>query len=550
MPRALRILAAVVLLGWTWLWVGLPAAGFVVGARRAPVVDRTLAGVPVTVVDGRRTWGAAYREELPGMIHLHLAGSPAEIGWGLGVLTGDRIATLEGDLMGVFAERVPTWPLRHLVLGLVSGNNRSLDGFLTAAERTEIAASSAAYAAHHDPFACLGPAYGRSVQYHALHDVSQYLIDSPLVHPIAVGCTGIVVGPSRAGGRLLAGRLFDFEGGPRFDHEKIVTTVAPDRGHAYVSVAWAGMTGAVTGLNAPGLWVAINAAATDDPVVQGRPMVLLVRELLQHAATIDEAVAIIARTPVFVSDAIQLASRIDGRAVVVEKGPHGMGVRGLDADRLVVANHFLDPAWSADRANADRMRRGTTTRRAARATALIDAESVHTPTTIARILRDRRTVDGRDVGFGNRGTINAWIGCHLAVCDVTAGLLWVSAPPHGLGELRPFTPHGPATDAPRIAADPEADRATTDLPAYQADRRALTALLAAGLTPAAQARAQALAAALLARNPGAWEALHLAGRAAADPAERRRLFTAALAAAPAYPGDAAAIAADLAGTTP
>jgi len=38
------------------------------------------------------------------------------------------------------------------------------------------------------------------------------------------------------------------------------------------------------------------------------------------------------------------------------------------------------------------------------------------------VLRDRRAVGDRDVGFGNRGTINAWIGAHLAVADLEQGL--------------------------------------------------------------------------------------------------------------------------------
>ena len=544
--------AALALLVWSWLWIGLPAVGMLLGVKAAPTValSQERQDAPVTITGSRTAWGACYRESVGAITHVHLAGSPSEIGWGLGRLAGDRITALEGDLVGVFTERVPWFPLRHLLLGLVNANNRTLAAHYRSEELAEIAASTAAHGRYFDAYRAMGPSWSRGLQYHALHDISQYLIDSPLVQPIAVGCTAVALGPSRvalgpdrvalgpdrAGGHWLVGRLFDFEGGARFDLDKIVYTVAPDRGHRFVHVCWAGMSGAVTGLNDAGLWVSINAAATDARVFVGRPVVLAVREILQHADGIDAALDILKKTPVFVSDAVLLVSAREGRAVVAEKGPGGFGVRAMTDDQLIVTNHFIAPTWSADQANADRLAHGTTAKRWARVEELL-AGRTFDPPAVAALLRDRHGPAGKDLGFSNRGTINAWIGCHLAVCDVTAGVLWVSEPRHGLGAMRAFTVDGPV-DLPPIAADPDLERCAQDQPRWLAACAEVKALLRGGLEVSERAAAEAQIATILRLNPEHFESLWLAGLVARDPAERRRWLESALAAQPAYPADA------------
>ncbi len=543
--NVLRTVLALGLFAWSWLWIGLPAAGMLLGVQAAPTALAIYAP-PVEDTDGRRTAGTAWREQVGAITHIHLAGSPQDIGTGIGLLAGPDITALEGDMMQVFTERVPYFPLRHLVLGLVNFNNRSLAAHYRPEELAEIAASTAAHGAVYDSFGALGPSYSRGIQYHALHDISQYLIDSPLVMPVQVGCTAVAVtGGRSADGHLIVGRMFDFEGGARFDLDKIVYTVKPDRGHAFVSVCWAGMTGCVTGLNDAGLWVSVNAAATDGAVFSGRPVVLMVRELLQHAATIPEALAIIERTPVFVSDGILIASRSEATAVVAEKGPHGLGVRRMTDDRLVLTNHFTTEAWASDAANAQRIARGTTTARWARAEELLAARPAHDPASIAAIMRDRRGAGGREVGFNNRATINAWIGCHLAVCDVTAGIVWVSEPRHGLGVMRAFTVDGPVA-VPPLPADPELDRCLRDLPAFDTARRTAKALLAGGLTNDERPASEAAVAQMRLLNPDHFETHWLAALVATDPAERRRALQAALDAMPAYPADRERIAAALA----
>jgi len=537
----LRWFVALFVLGTAWVMLGIPGLGMVLATRAMPRITLptlTLEQEAALASDtGRVTLGKCYRERIGAITHIHLEGSPAELGFYQGALVGDSIARIETEMMGVFVERVPNFWARHLLLGLVNWNNRALDSYFRPEELTEIAAITEGHRRYHDPFSAVSPSFTRGLQYHALHDISQYLIDNPLVHPPQVGCTAVAtVGKRSQDGHMLVGRLFDFEGGSCFDRDKVVYTVRVDGGIPFVSVAWGGMAGAVTGLNDAGLWVSINAAATDGQAFVGRPIVMTVRRILERCHSIDEALAEVRDNPVFVSNGVLLASSKENRVVVAEVGPHGFGVRPMTGDALVLTNHFLSAAWDADRANAKRIANGTTTKRMQRAEALLARQEQHSPESLLELLRDRRGADDVDVGFGNRGTINGWIGAHLVVADVTRKVLWVGEPWHGLGRAIAFGIDGPVTDA-TLSASLDLAQHDRNAGEYLRLERQVNDLLAAKR----QAEALPLAERLVELNPHFFNAHVLLARALTDPAKRRQHLEQALALQPAYPEDEAAI---------
>jgi len=537
----LRWFVALFMLGITWVMLGIPAIGMVLATRAMPAITlptlTTEQEATLANATGRVTLGRCYRERIGALTNIHLEGSPAEVGFYQGVLVGDAIARIETEMMGVFVERVPNFWARHLLLGLVSWNNRALDSYFRPEELTEIAAITEGHRRYHDPFAAVSPAFTRGLQYHALHDISQYLIDNPLVHPPQVGCTAVATLGSRSqDGHVLVGRLFDFEGGSCFDRDKVVYTVRVDGGIPFVSVVWGGMAGAVTGLNDAGLWVSINAAATDGQAFVGRPIVMTVRRILERCHTIDEAVAEVRDNPVFVSNSVLLASGTENRVVVAEVGPRGFGVRPMEHDALVLTNHFLSAAWKTDVSNAERIEHGTTTKRMRRADALLARQERHSPESLLNLLRDRRGVDDADVGFGNRGTINAWIGAHLVVADVSRKVLWVGEPWHGLGRSLAFGIDGPVGDA-ALPASPDLVQHDRDADEYLRLEVQVNELLAAKR----HAEALPLAERLVALNPRFFNAHLLLARATTDLEKRRQHLEQALALQPAYPEDEAAI---------
>ena len=143
----------------------------------------------------------------------------------------------DGDLTGIGGNHFIHAARRNMDVLVVLVNNRNLPDFVDAEYQEEILGLSDAAV---DLYPEFGPRYHRILNYHAAHDIGHWVHDKPVI-----GCTAFAV----AGDSLLVGRNFDFEAGRVFDDNKIIGCYRPARGHAFLSVAWPGMAGVVTGLN-------------------------------------------------------------------------------------------------------------------------------------------------------------------------------------------------------------------------------------------------------------------------------------------------------------
>ena len=400
----------------------LPAIVHAAPARDAGGVDRI---------------GPAWSRSHRGVRFMKLAGEPFELGWENAKLSGDDPEHLEDVLYRMKDAYVPSsaaqWVLRKVILF----EQRKLDSFVPQARRLDILGQ--ARAARRDRHPDDAPLYHRILSYHACHDLAHMLIDSPFVFghydELRAGCTALAAcGPATRDRHVLLARNFDFEAGRPFDEEKVVIACAPADGIPFVHVAWSGMVGAVSGLNAAGIACAINASASDDDARVGEPVSLVVRDVLERAHTLDEAIAIIRAAPVFVSDSYVVASGREERVVSVEKSPARCAVREASDGLLLVTNHFLAPEFAGDRTNGRRRRDATTEERLARLLELATPlRGKLDPAAALAVLRDRAGPGGKDVGLGNRGAIDALIATHSIIIDASERVLWVSCAPHTLG---------------------------------------------------------------------------------------------------------------------
>lgn len=390
-----------------------------------------------TAGDSWLRWRADPHSPNAGLWELLLAGSPEERGYATAKLAGPIDLRIESEMLDQLDRFLPQVWSRWLLLRAVSANLATLPAHIPPEHQQEIYFT----ARHHpDVHAYLAPTYPRILSYHALHDISQMLIDNPLIVPAApatFACTGVVSLPDYTGpqGRLLLGRIFDFEGGESFGRQKSITYLIPPPGEGipFAHIAWPGLSGAVTGINREKIALFINAAATTDFQRIGTPTILMARQVLQHARSLEEARQIIAKTQTFVSDILVLADGKTGQACVIEKSPSRWGTYDV-RHSLVVTNHLLSPAFEHDPVNRSRQEEGTTLQRYARARQLLDRlEGRVTPDALAALLRDKRGLDDKSIGLGNRNAIDALIACHAVVMDVTDGTLWVAAWPHAGG---------------------------------------------------------------------------------------------------------------------
>ena len=402
---------------------------------RPPVPDVTVPNVGQPTVTGTlSTVGGSSLERRDGYWFMVHTGDRVTMGAEHAALGGFLTQRAEDVLRADFERRLPTplklvlppilmWRFRHLGSSIPSPLLEELYGFgVTYPDRTPFPLNS----------------YQRGIYYHALHDMVQDLVGNPWVDPgVAGACTGFAgSGAGTTNGHTIAGRNFDFEVVPIFDSEKVVHLYAADGAVPVMSVSWMGMSGVLTGMNAAGIWLSLNAARSEGRNRKGPPVALLVRQVLEQARSIEDVERMLSETDPIVTDIYVVADGKTGEVAAFERGQTRMGRRGLGPDgKLAVANHLLTETFAGDKDDQSLRTYSTTLARHQRMQELVDAEPLSVERGVA-ILRDRRGPGGRELAPGNRNAIDAWIATHSVVGDATDRVLWVATAPHTQGEVR------------------------------------------------------------------------------------------------------------------
>lgn len=425
---------------------------------RIDAAVRAAAERPVEVRGARAYVGDSWLGRERGIWEAHLVGEPYALGWAQGRLGNRLFLETEDWMFGEMARYVPSKLALWLIRAGVRMQYRHVGDLLPPERAEEIAGMARAVDDLHGDFL---PIYHRLVFYHALHDITQGVEHSPLL-----GCTAFAAsGPASANGHLIIGRNFDFDAGPEvFDLQKAILFFRPRGKIAFASVAWLGMSGVITGLNAEGIYVSINAARSDDKAGgEGVPVEILVREIMEQAKSIDDVVALVKRTPVMVPDFYLVGDGKTGESAVIERTPKRIEVRRSSRSdgTMLLTNHALAQSFAADAEN-DRLRRYLTSgARHRRLEELVKHwRGQIDPKKALEILRDKRGLGGVELGLGNRNALDALIATHSVVVDASALTIWVSTGPHLTGRYVGFDLHkellGEATRAtpPDLPEDP------------------------------------------------------------------------------------------------
>ncbi|MEZ4317061.1 MAG: C45 family autoproteolytic acyltransferase/hydrolase [Myxococcota bacterium] len=507
------------------LWLHADLLFVLLGSYSPPPSPPTPAHT-LEVGPAERRFGATRLVRDDGVWLLSTEGDAYGAGYGAGIVTSGLRPRLEEELFDSFERQVPNPLFRWIITrgSLLAG--WTLPSHLRPDDQLEILGTADAVV---EPYWLMGPLYTRKVYYHAIHDLGQALVDSPLL-----ACTGFAAGgEATADGHWLLARNFDFEGGVAFDRDKIVRVHRPDDGIPYLSIGFTGMVGAVSGVNAEGIAIAINASGSSDPPRPGTPMTLIVREILEHAHDLDEARAILEARTGFVSENVLVVDAEAGEGALFEVTPRQVAVVPVDG-WLAVSNHFRSPAFANDSTNRYRMETSTTVPRLLRAEELVRRSAGSLDLRAAAdILRDRNGVGDTPLARGHRHALNADIATHGVVIDATTRTVWVSRFPNVAGGFVEVSLDGVLAgelDA-ELVIPPEAD-AERAL-ALREGRQLLRRARRSGTTEALELTARALS-----RMPDHPEALYERGRVLVDAGrseEARPLLDAALAGPPEYP---------------
>lgn len=363
-----------------------------------------------------------------GIWEMYIEGAPYERGLIYGELAKELVQKQEQIFVDQINHFVPSTVWQQFLRLMLDFFNKDLPDNIPLENQQEIYGISKAFS---DDYDYISSKYGRILNYHAAHDIGHALNDYSMV-----GCTSFALkGDKSANGQLLLGRNFDFYVGDEFAEEKIVLFIKPDKGHAFVSYSWAGFTGVVSGLNDKGLSVTINASKSDLPTASKTPISLLVREILQYASTIDEAIAIAKSKSTFVSETIMVGSKKDGRAVLIEKSPTKLGVYDTNQDILVCSNHYQSTEFVRDDINIENIKESDSRYRYSRMNELLQNNHPFTPIDAAKVLRDQKDFGGGNLGMGNPRAINQLIAHHSVIIQPEQETFYISTNDYQLGEF-------------------------------------------------------------------------------------------------------------------
>jgi hypothetical protein len=110
-------------------------------------------------------------------------------------------------------------------------------------------------------------------------------------------CSGFAVfGKATVDGKLYHGRVLDYMRGLGLEQSAVVMVFQPDRGNAWANVGYAGFIGSVTAMNEKHLAIG-EMGGKGQGHWDGKPMAELVREVMEKANTLDEAVDIMRKGP-------------------------------------------------------------------------------------------------------------------------------------------------------------------------------------------------------------------------------------------------------------
>jgi len=134
-------------------------------------------------------------------------------------------------------------------------------------------------------------------------------------------CSGFaVLGKATVGGRLYHGRILDYLRGMGLEQNAVVMVFQPDQGNAWVNIGYAGFVGSVTAMNAKHVAIG-EMGGKGQGHWDGKPMAELVREVMEKANTLDEAVEIMRKGPRTCEYYYVISDGKTGRAVGIAATP-------------------------------------------------------------------------------------------------------------------------------------------------------------------------------------------------------------------------------------
>jgi hypothetical protein len=110
-------------------------------------------------------------------------------------------------------------------------------------------------------------------------------------------CSGFALyGKATKDGKMYHGRILDYIKGMGLEQNAVVMVLQPDQGNAWVNLSYAGFVGSVTAMNEKHVAIG-EMGGRGEGKWDGKPMAQLMREVMERANTIEQAVDIMRKGP-------------------------------------------------------------------------------------------------------------------------------------------------------------------------------------------------------------------------------------------------------------
>ena len=374
--------------------------------------------------DSIRTLGNNWAKKIGNDIYVcYTEGNPETRGYAYGALLPDLMSYQKRALLRRMEETVEGEWYRKFLCQFVRFYNSGIQEYLTDEQCRELYGLSLADS--HD-FDDLADPYELQLNLHAAHDIGHAMQDYMLV-----GCSSFVLnGEKTKDSSLLFGRNFDFYCGDEFAETKVLSICKPDSGYAFASVTWGGMLGVLSGMNEKGLAVCINASKLDIPKSVAMPISMLVRHILIHCKSIDEAYAEAKKMKTFVAENIVIASAYDNDMAIIEKSPEEIELyRSPNKDVLLCTNHFQSEKFMHNERNLMNINQTDTKYRIELLAEHVEKKDKFDAEDAMAVLLNPFGKGGENIGIGNEMAINQLIAHHSVVFEPDSLNIYVCTQP-------------------------------------------------------------------------------------------------------------------------
>lgn len=294
------------------------------------------------------TYGKGYLEEVNGVLVLHLRGSPYEMGYQHGVLLKEQVQ--ENGQKYLYDTIIGKWGFSYDYLFSCSN---TMKPYIPQEYKDEMQ----------------GLADGADVPYtdililHTHLDAIRYggslgLESASEAMPQLLCSNFVVVGAATADGNVYHGLNLDWTLESGIQENAVVIVYEPDNGNSFVSISWAGLIGALTGMSEKNISIGQMVSETTDQTLNGMPHMFMIRKVLQYSGNLNDAVNIITQTHRASGWNIILGSGTDARALEISDNLVKVFTPGDPAENnppysssinnaLRRTNHYINPELQA-----------------------------------------------------------------------------------------------------------------------------------------------------------------------------------------------------------